>query len=97
MPEPVSYEQILRELALKRELKPWEVVLSQQEQAAPAPSAAPYPLATPDPMAQAQQRERLMQGLTQAFGGMANPETAMAQRGQAPKAGLMQLLMGLMR
>lgn len=98
MAEPVSYEQIVRELQAKRALKPWEV-MSQ----APAPRAdSPEALgaaqsATVDPMALAQQREKLMQGLASAFGTMANPETQMAQQGAAPNPGLMQLLMGLMR
>ena len=97
MAEPVSYEQILRELAIQRQLKPWEVPMGQQEQA-PAPRPTPpAPMRSPDPMMMAQQREKLMGGLTQAFGGLANPETAMANRGQAPNPGLIQLLMGLMK
>lgn len=97
MAEPVSYEQILQELALKRQLKPWEVVLSGQEKAQTPPPVPPAPMQTPDPMAMAQQREKLMGGLSQAFGGLANPETAMANQGKAPNPGLIQLLMGLMR
>jgi hypothetical protein len=95
MADRVSYEQIMQELALKRALKPWEAVVSEPLQA-PAPAATPYPMTAPDPMAQAQQREKLMQGLTQAFGGLANPESAMANKGK-PNAGLLQMLMGLMR
>ena len=96
MAERVTLEQILQELAVKKVPQPWDAVNPQPLQA-PAPAATPYPMQAPDPMAQAQQRERLMQGLAQAFGGMANPETAMAQQGQAPKPGLFQILMGLMR
>ena len=99
MAEPVSYEQIVREMKAKKALKPWEMVM-----AGPAAPAADSPEATGaaqmaavDPMAMAQQREKLMQGLASAFGTMANPETQMAQRGAAPNPGLMQLLMGLMR
>ena len=99
MAEPVSYEQIVRELQAKRALKPWEVVsaggaapLAESPQATGAAQ-----MAAVDPMQMAAEREKLMQGLASAFGTMANPETQMAQQGAAPNPGLMQLLMGLMR
>jgi hypothetical protein len=37
-----------------------------------------------------------MRALSQSFGTMANPETRLAQQGNTPKPGLIQLLMGLM-
>jgi len=37
-----------------------------------------------------------MQAMGQ-MSNMANPETEMAQKGQAPKPGLIQLLMGLLK
>lgn len=98
MAEPVSYEQIVREMQTRRALKPWEVVMSEKGVRAESPEATgAAQMATVDPMALAQQREKLMQGLASAFGTMANPETQMAQQGAAPNPGLMQLLMGLMR
>lgn len=97
MAEPVSYEQIVRELAIKRGLKPWEVALEGQAQVAPAPQPTPQPVpAAPDPMAMAQQRSQLMGSLGQ-MGNMANPETQMANQGQRPNPGLIQLLMSLMK
>jgi len=98
MAEPVSYEQIVREMKAKRALKPWEMVMQAQAAPAESPQATgAAQMATVDPMALAQQREKLMQGLASAFGTMATPETQMAQHGAAPNPGLMQLLMGLMR
>jgi len=100
MAEPVSYEQIIRELAVKRGLKPWEIAMSQ-ETAAPTPAAPAAAAAAPmgsvadQPMAEAQKRAKLMGLLGQM--DYANPETQMAQQGQAPGNGLIQLLMGLMR
>ena len=98
MAEPISYEQIVREMKAKKALKPWEMVISEQGVPAESPQATgAAQMAAVDPMAMAQQREKLMQGLASAFGTMANPETQMAQQGAAPNPGLMQLLMGLMR
>lgn len=98
MAEPVSYEQIVREMKAKRTLKPWEMMMQPPAPRAESPEAlGTAQMAAVDPMALAQQREKLMQGLASAFGTMANPETQMAQQGAAPNPGLMQLLMGLMR
>ena len=110
MAEPVSYEQIVRELQAQRALKPWEVSVPGQhmmpngQMMADSAMRADSPQATGaaqaaavDPMQLAREREKLMQGLASAFGTMANPETQMAQQGAAPNPGLVQLLMGLMR
>lgn len=95
MAEPVSYEQILREVAAKRGLKPWEVAFNGPADSPQATGAAQ--ISAVDPLAMAQQRETLMRGLSSAFGTMANPETQMAQQGAPPPPGLLQLLMGLMK
>ena len=97
MAEPVSYEQIVRELQAKRALKPWEVMSAPTPLAESPEATGAAQMAAVDPMAMAQEREKLMQGLASAFGTMANPETQMAQRGAAPNPGLMQILMGLIR
>lgn len=101
MAERVSYEQIVKEMKAKRALKPWEMVM--QSPAAPPGVAADSPQATGaaqmaavDPMAMAAKRAELMRALGQ-LGGMANPETEMANKGQRPNPGLLQLLMGLMK
>lgn len=101
MAEPVSYGQIVREMKAKRALKPWEMVM--QAPRAPEGVAAESPQATGaaqmaavDPLAMAAKRTELMQALGQ-LGGVANPETEMANQGQRPNQGLLQLLMGLMR
>jgi len=99
MAEPVSYEQILQEIRKQRELKPWEIALSQPAAAPLAESAASTGAAQSamvDPLQMAQQREKLMNGLAQSFGTMANPETQLAVQGKAPKPGLIELLMGLL-
>lgn len=93
--EPISYEQIVRELAVKRGLKPWEIALSA-ETVAPSSPAAPVTTTADDALALAQKRAKINQIVGQ-LGQLANPETAMAQQGQAPKSGLLSLLMGLMR
>lgn len=92
--DPVSYEQIVRELAVKRGLKPWELALSA-ETVAPTPATAPTTTAD-DAMALAQKRAGINRVVGQ-LGQIANPETALAQQGQAPKSGLLNLLMSLMR
>ena len=110
MAEPVTYEQILREIKAKRGMKPWDDFQGGQHMMpdgtmmADAAMKAESPQMTGaaqmravDPMQMAQQREKLMGGLAQAFGGMANPETKLAQQGQAPNPGLLQLLLGLIR
>ncbi len=94
MAEPVSYEQILREIKAKRGMKPWDDFAPMAE--SPQATGAAQMQAV-DPMQMALQREKLMGGLAQAFGGMANPETKLAQQGQRPNPGLLQLLMGLIR
>ena len=94
MAEPVSYEQILREIKAKRGMQPWDDFAPRAE--SPQMTGAAQMQAV-DPMQMALQREKLMGGLAQAFGGMANPETTLAQQGKAPNPGLLQLLMGLIR
>jgi hypothetical protein len=91
--EPVSYDQILREVAAKRGLKPWEVAFSGPAESPQATGAAQ--MQAVDPMALAAKRAELMQALGQ-MGNMANPETQMANQGQKPNPGLLQLLMSLM-
>lgn len=92
--EPVGYDQILREVAAKRRLKPWEVAFSGPAESPEATGAAQ--MAAVDPMEMAKKRAELMQALGQ-LGPMANPETEMANQGQKPNPGLLQLLMGLMK
>jgi len=94
MAEPVSYDQILREVAAKRGLKPWEIAFTGPADSPQATGAAQ--MAAVDPMAMAQKRAELMQALGQ-LGGVANPETQLANQGQKPNPGLLQLLMGLMK
>ena len=91
MPQPqITYQQILRELQAQGQMPPPQPMPSL------SPSPTPYPYAAPDPMAMAERRAKLMQAMGQ-MSNMANPETEMAQKGQAPKPGLIQLLMGLLK
>lgn len=94
MAERVGYDQILREVAARRGLKPWEVAFNGPAEAPPATGAAQ--MQAVDPLAMAAKRTELMQALGQ-LGGAANPETEMANAGQRPNPGLLQLLMGLMK
>jgi hypothetical protein len=96
MAEPVSYEQILREIKAQRGLKPWDQLAAPAPRAESPQSTGAAQMAAVDPMALAQQRETLMNALSQSFGTMANPETRLAQQGTPPKPGLAQLLMSLM-
>ena len=98
MAESIPYEQILQEILAKRQLKPWEVPMSSQAPAMSAEAMPPDQMGSvaDDPMAQASQRAKLMQALA-PMGEVANPETQMAQQGRAPNAGLLNLLMALMR
>lgn len=93
--EPVGYDQILREVAAKRGLKPWEVAFSGVRAESPQATGAAQ-MAAVDPMEMAKKRAELMQALGQ-LGGVANPETEMANQGQKPNPGLLQLLVGLMK
>lgn len=91
MPKPVPYEQILREVMASRQGRPFEMPMR-----ADSPAAIGSAMGS-DPMQEAMKREILMKALASSFGTMANPETQMAQRGTAPKPGLVQLLMGLIK
>ena len=101
MPQPVSYEQIRRELAVKRKLKPWEVAMSQ-DQPEPLTAEEAAPLAAQDatdPLVLAAKREQIQKMLA-PMGEVVNPETealkAKKPRKQASQ-GLIQMLLGLMR
>lgn len=89
--EPVPYDQILREVMARRQGRPFEMPMRAESPAAMGRAMGA------DPMQEAAKREILMNALASSFGTMANPETEMAKSGQAPKQGLIQLLMGLMR
>lgn len=96
MAEPVSYKQIVRELAVKKKLKPWEVAMSsEQEIPLTAEQAAPLAMSEAvDPMNLAAKLE-MRNKMLSPMGEVANPETMMAQKPQ--HQGLLQLLLGLIR
>lgn len=99
MPEPVSYEQILKELAVKRELKPWEVPLLDAKgmpTGGVAPATSPAIPSVVDPLVIASERQKIQQALA-PMGAAINPETIAANQGQRSNPGLLQMLMSLMR
>lgn len=89
MDNRITYEQILRELQASGQLQP-------QRPAQPLPSPPPPPRDMLAPETIIGQRSELNRAFT-PYGAMANPETIMAQQGRAPKPGLLQLLMSLMK
>lgn len=101
MAENVSYEQILREIAAKRQLKPWEIPMASngaQPQAVPREMPVAQPPDTQsapvtDPLLLAAEKSKINEGLA-PYGNLANPETS---GGGSKDNALMRLLMRLIR
>lgn len=103
MAAPITLEQILAELAVKKPAQPWDTPMGGA--APPGMHMMPGGQMMRDsemgsiadqPMAQAGKRKELMKTLA-PMGLIANPETEMARAGKTVGPGLIQLLMSLMR